>query len=193
MLKIEPYKLVGNWSEGFALDLHSLGSIPIGESQGGHMQFDTTYTEVGKRINQLKYKNIKSGVNELVESAVKFIEERNWDIDIIIPVAPSITRNEQPVVLLAEKVGEALNIPLSMEAIKKVKETPPLKNIPNSQRSEHLAGAYQVLIEETIEQRVLLFDDIYDSGATLRTICDCLIGGQPEKIFVLTFTKTGKR
>lgn len=193
MLEINPYRLAGNWSEGFALDIHILSSIPIGESQWGHMQFDNTYSEVGKRINQLKYKKIKSGVNELVETAVNFIEKRNWDIDLIIPVAPSITRNEQPVMLLAEKVGDTLNIPVSTTAIRKVKETTTLKNIPIPQRPGHLAGAYEVLIEETIEQRVLLFDDIYDSGATLRTICDCLIGGQPEKIFVLTFTKTGKR
>lgn len=128
MLNINPKKLTGNWSDGFALDVHSLSSVPIGESQGGHMQFDTTYTEVGKRINQLKYNNIKSGVNELVETAVNFIKGKNWNVDVIIPVAPSAKRNEQPVLLLAEKIGAELNIPVSTTAIKKVKETTTLKN-----------------------------------------------------------------
>ena len=190
MLKIDPKKLTGNWNKGFALDVHSLSSIPVGQSPSGHTLFDTTYTEVGKRINQLKYNNIKAGVNELVETAVAFIKEQNWDVDLIVPVAPSVERKEQPVVLLANEIGAALNIPVSTTAIQKVKKTTTLKNIPINQRSEHLAGAYEVLIEEVIEQRVLLFDDLFDSGATLRTICDCLRVGQPEKIFVLTMTYT---
>ncbi|WP_447970323.1 ComF family protein [Nitrospira sp. M1] len=154
MLEINPQNLSGNWSIGVALDAHSLGSVPIGESQGSHMQFDTTYTEVGKRIKQLKYHQQKSGVSELVETAATFIKEQNWDIDIIIPVPPSKQRREQPVMLLVNEIGAALNIPVSTTAIKKVKETSTLKNIPIHQRSQYLDGAYEVLVEEVIEQRV---------------------------------------
>src|SRR5229473_6598327 len=39
--KFQPRKIQGRWRDGYALDLHTLSSTPIGYNEYGHMQFDT--------------------------------------------------------------------------------------------------------------------------------------------------------
>jgi competence protein ComFC len=41
VVKIHPQSITGLWQAGYALDLHTTSSTPVGENQSGHMQFET--------------------------------------------------------------------------------------------------------------------------------------------------------
>ena len=46
-----PQKIVGNWAQGFALDLHSSSSSEfLGHDEYGHPMFSTVRTEVVARL-----------------------------------------------------------------------------------------------------------------------------------------------
>ena len=47
--------LTGNWDEGYALDHHVLSSTCLGENEYGNLIFDTTRSELGQCLYELKY------------------------------------------------------------------------------------------------------------------------------------------
>jgi hypothetical protein len=49
-------KIIGNWDTGLVLDKHTRSSVFLGYDGLGHPQFDTTRSEVGEALYQLKYK-----------------------------------------------------------------------------------------------------------------------------------------
>lgn len=48
--------LQGRFERGYALDKHSLYSLPTGYNAAGHIQWHTQRTEVGEALYQLKYR-----------------------------------------------------------------------------------------------------------------------------------------
>ncbi|MFZ1887042.1 MAG: hypothetical protein WAU33_03360 [Candidatus Binataceae bacterium] len=76
MAKFQPRKIPGRWRDGYALDLHTLSSTPIGYNEFGHMQFDTKRSEVGELLYQLKFNRDETVVPEITESLEKFV--KSW-------------------------------------------------------------------------------------------------------------------
>jgi hypothetical protein len=90
MVKFNPRKIYGSWSDGYVLDLHSTGSTYIGDNEFGHPQFETNRTEIGELLFRLKYRADEKAANELVEAASSFI--RKWAVkpSIIVAVPPTM-------------------------------------------------------------------------------------------------------
>ena len=193
MLKINPIKLVGEWEAGYALDYHTLSSEYLGDDEYGHPQFETARSEVGELLYRLKYRSERALVKVLSLTASNFAESRKWPVEIVIPVPPSRSgRGFQPVPLLAKAIAQNLGIPVSLDAVVKVKDTPELKSIYRlEERTALLQDAYAVVASEVSRKRVLLVDDLYRSGATLNAVAACLKGkGNVRCVYAVTFTKT---
>ncbi|WP_306259177.1 hypothetical protein [Pararhizobium sp. IMCC21322] len=84
------YRLEGNWKKGLAFDLHTLASTYLGTDEFGHDRWDTTRSEMGELVYQLKYQNDKSVVPKIIEllKPIGKIEQ----FDAIIPVPSSKDR-----------------------------------------------------------------------------------------------------
>lgn len=180
--------------EGYALDLHSVSSSFTGYDGYGHPQFVTTRSEIGELLYRLKYRADSHAVGSIAEAVVGFLSKR-WPItvDLIVPVPPSNTaRKRQPVLEVAEEISERSGIRLGTACITKIKQTPQLKNVYDyKERTAALENAFAVAANETSGQRLLLFDDLFRSGATMNAITECLIrDGKAGKVFALTLTRT---
>ena len=154
------------------------------------MQFETIRSEIGELLYKLKNKGDQSVVPEIVAAAVEALKPSLSKFDVVVPVPPSTQRTVQPVTLLADAIGKGLNIPV-VRAVTKVKETPQLKNIYDlDERAELLNGAFKV--DQSIAgKRVLLFDDLYRSGATMNAITEALIDdGKAADIMAFAITRT---
>jgi competence protein ComFC len=137
-------QILGRWRQGFALDLHTPSSVPIGENEFGHMQFDTTRSEVGELLFRLKNRSDTGAVDEIVAAAVTFLNTWHPPIEMIVPVPASTARAVQPVMLLARGISDQLHIPL-VECVTKARETPQLKNIFDlDERLKALDGVHTV-------------------------------------------------
>lgn len=137
----------------------------------------------------------RSKVSEIVEVCVDFVTKQwqgNNSIEAIIPVPPSKSRSFQPVIQVAKGLSTQLHIPFSASYLNKVKQTPELKNMFDyQQRLEVLGDAFSVRSLALQGKNVLLFDDLYRSGATIHAITQVLYEkGQVSKVMVLTLTKT---
>ena len=193
VLAINPIRLSGPWSEGFALDVHTTGSQYLGDDEYGHPRYETTRSPTGELLYELKYHSDKSVAPNLCEAAADFVRSRRWEPNLVIPTPPSRPgRRFQPVPLLADGIARLLGCSCCEDCVVKFKETPELKSIHDyQQRLEHLRDAYAVATEKTQNHDILLVDDLYRSGATLEAVTNALRSkGNVRKVFALTFTRT---
>lgn len=196
MMKISPRRIKGKWTCGYSLDLHTLSSTFIGYNEYGREQFDTKYSDMGGLLNRLKYKSDKSVLRIIIDTAAEFLNSKSWSVDLIIPVPPSReTRAFQPVIAVAKGVSKFTGIKLCTDCVVKIKKTPELKDIYEfSKRIEILKDAYAVAKREVEGRNILLFDDLYRSGATLNAITQALKDkGKAKEVYALTLTITRRR
>jgi predicted amidophosphoribosyltransferase len=194
-IKINPRKLKGPWVEGFALDFETTGSRFLGYNAYGHPVFETQRPPIGELLYRLKNRGDATAVEPIVEAARDFLTSWNPKVDAIVPVPPSNTaRKRQPVREVAAALSNATNIPLCESCLSKVKSTSQLKNIFDySKRAEILASAFAVDVGKTRGKRLLLFDDLFRSGATAGAITRLLTdAGGASAVYLLTLTRTRK-
>lgn len=195
-MKYNPIKLYGNWDEGYALDVHVIESIFLGNDEVGNPHFDNLHSEIGEAIFQLKYRNNSSNLNELAETACNFIKNE-WGIEIygIIAAPPSKPRFNQPVFLLVQKIGEMLNIPYSLDFFRK-NSNEQIKNM--SLEEKYKLNTFNLITKHAYLQapnsNILIIDDLYSSGFTMNLIVN-LLKQDPNigKVYILTMTKTKGR
>lgn len=176
MVVIHPIKLLGRWREGFALHRHIVSSTYIGDNEYGHPMFDTKRTEIGELTYRLKYKSDNSVVGDIADVAADFVKSWNPSISVIIPAPPSNqTRVQQPVFVLAQAVGQRLSIAVREGGVTRAKNVPQLKDVRDgATRLQLLKNAHTVDQSIVKDQRVLLFDDVFQSGATLNAVAEAL-------------------
>jgi len=192
MLSTQPMRIPGRWRDGYSLDYHTVSSVYLGDDELGNPQFYTQRTEVGEQLYQLKYRSDQTAVPLLVEAVAYLITAWKPAVDLIVPVPASRARPVQPVRVLADALGKRLGIAVAPSGVTRTREVPELKNVYEyGERIRLLADAHAVDKAQVQGHRVLLFDDLYRSGATLNAITEVLYdhGGAAE-VFALTITRT---
>ena len=187
-VEIHPEHIDGPWVDGFVLDRHVISSRPIGYV-GEHMQFETTRSPLGELVYQLKYRN--GQLDDIVETAVAFATER-WggSIDCVVPPPPSLHRTRQPAVLIAEAIAKSLGVPTLPNAAVKATATQQMKNVPLHERAPLLTAAIQPGTDSVQGRRVLLADDRWEIGSTLRRLAEVLGQMGASEIWALAMTRT---
>lgn len=122
---------------GFAYDVHTLSSIYMGVDDYGHNQWETTRTEMGELVYQLKYHNNTSTIFKIVDLLGKY--KGLETMDAIIP-APSTIKDRaiQPVNAIARELGKRLNVPVIEKALEKRAGGPQLKNVENVEERRNI-------------------------------------------------------
>lgn len=194
-MKIDPLRLEGPWAEGYVLERqHTLSSEFLGHDSLGHAQFETTRSELGELVFRLKNRADRTTLDPIAETATNFVSGWGVAVDAIVPVPPSLRREFQPVIEIAQAIGKQLGKPVLLEAVTKVRETPQLKDVFGlAERQRLLEGAFAVDSGAIKGQRVLLVDDLYRSGATTGIVARELIGAGAATVFFLAMTKTRTR
>jgi len=188
-------RIPGRWRRGYALDYHTIRSEFIGYNEFGHPQYDTTYTELGELLYRLKYQSDHSSIGGIVGAVAEFVETWRPGVDVLVPVPATRTRAVQPVMLLGEALARRLGLLFAPDWVRKVRDVPELKNVHDLEERLHLLeGAHEANRAMVEGHRVLLFDDLYRSGATMNAIAGALYdqGGAVE-VYALTLTRTRKK
>lgn len=179
-----PQSLKGNWDDGFALDFHS-------RYQGR----DNVKTELGQMVTDYKYHDRKELVKPLAKKLIDFIHEhpKYKNVDLLLAI-PSTRKDRvyQPVDLLAREVSKNLDIPYKPELLVRARQTEQQKGMKNlEQKRSNIAGAFRVERPEMIRnRRVLLLDDLVNSGETLKEATRILKRADTSSVYVLALTKT---
>lgn len=200
MIKTHPQRIYGSWDAGWALDLHTLSSVPLGPDGSGRELFDTTRTELGEALYQLKYRDNRLRLTPIADIAAAFLsslqipnqEPLHQFVSSIIPVPPSLQRRFQPVPEVATLIGQALGIPVPLDYLLKIRSTTALKGMADTaERRTELTGAFTVADSRFAGKRVILVDDLFRSGDTMNAITETLKQqGQVTNVYVLAITRT---
>lgn len=194
-MKVNPVRIYGRWKSGFALDRHTLSSVYIGDDEFGNPQFETTRTEVGEALYQLKYKGDQKQVPQLADAAVRFLKRWKPQVDLIVTVPPSnASRKVQPVLLVAAEIAAQISVALQTGVVFRKGAATQIKNVHDpAKRQALLEGAFTVDESAVANRGVLLFDDLFRSGATMNELAGTLIDkGKVKEVFALTLTKTSR-
>ena len=108
-------------------------------------------------------------------------EEALWNgADLIMPV-PLHRRRERErgfnqSAVLAREIGRLRGIPVEARVLRKVRNAPPQTSLERAGRLTNVREAYRVVRPERVRQRtVLLVDDVYTTGATIRECAAVLV------------------
>jgi len=146
---------------------------------------------MGDLVNRLKYQNDKSALIEII-SLINSINGRKFDF--IIPIPPTDkTRLFQPVTEIAIALGKSIGVPVLTDVLIKAPGGKPLKTIRDpEEREKALRESLDIQQNPLVHGKsVLLIDDVYDSGSTLRISTDLLMEvAKVRVVCVLTMTKT---
>lgn len=191
MIQIHPKEIKGSWDQGCVLDVHTISSTMIGYNEFGHPEFDTLRSEIGEMVYRLKYRGDKSTMVPIVEATAGFLTSWGINPDAIVPIPPSRQRRFQPVLELAAELARALKVPLNTESLKKTKTTQQMKDVGDF--SARVAALEAAFASDKVLQgkRVPLFDDLFQSGATMNVAARTLKSqGLVKLVYALALTRT---
>jgi competence protein ComFC len=191
-VKLSPVRLVwGPWDDGYTLDRHTISSVPTGDPY----RWDTKRTELGQLVYELKYGKNWGALELIVETAEDFIRNQ-WEglptLECIVPAPPSVSaRGLQPVIEIARALAGRLDIEVCENAVVKIRPTSQMKNVGDwAQRRQTLREAIQRGTGNVEGKRVLIFDDLMESGSTLTRVTDVLRSAGATEVYALALTRT---
>jgi predicted amidophosphoribosyltransferase len=198
-MEVDVREILGPWELGYALDRHVVRSEYTGDNEEGRPTFDTTYTEAGNALHQLKYKQGWKLKHDIAGVLDTHIMPKLPDIDLILPIPASTKRPRQPVDEIARALGERAGIRVGSHLIEMKDSSsvaPKLKSLATREEKDAvLKNRFKINVAAPVPRgaNILLLDDLFDTGATMSAVCT-LLQSHPKvaKIYAAAVTKTGK-
>jgi ATP-dependent DNA helicase RecQ len=146
------------------------------------------FSNVGAIIHKCKYENGGDYPIILLKQTLrafgKTFKEQNFDLVLFVPP----TKSGKLVENFANKIASTLKLPIA--PLVKIKETKEQKIFQNGAlKTENIKDAFDINID-IIDKSILLIDDIFDSGATIKEIGKMLTNKGAKIIAPLVIAKT---
>jgi competence protein ComFC len=144
-------------------------------------------------IHDFKYRGRKKWAKPLGLLMVETLQKdpRFHAIDMVVPVPLHVKRkamrgyNQSE--LLAKEIGRSLGLPVAVDILCRIKDTPSQTGLRRKGRQMNLADAFQIIDSSSLRgKNILLVDDIYTTGATVETCSRILKTEGVKSVFVVT-------
>lgn len=149
-----------------------------------------------KMIHHFKYNRLPGLADDLSGFLIDVMKNAHFpnDFDRVfyVPVHRNklIERGFDPTFLLAGNIAAEFDVPLSTNTLRKVKETVPQVSLSRKDRLKNVTGTFSFESTNLIEgKKVLLVDDVYTTGATMKECSTVLKSSGAEKVFCLTLAR----
>ena len=148
-------------------------------------------------IHCLKYKGFLKAQKPLGEILIKYLENLNLDLKnyLIIPVPLYYSRLRKrgfnQAEILAEIVSKHFGWQLETRVFKRIRETKPQIEMKDyKDREANIKNCFDVTNKNAIKNKnIILVDDVYTSGATMKEAIKILKRGGAANIIALTVAK----
>ncbi|MBN1224936.1 MAG: ComF family protein [Candidatus Aminicenantes bacterium] len=134
---------------------------------------------------------LADGLAQRAYAHLRFEEALWWNLDALIPV-PLHPKKEKVrgynfAQIIAQKFARLSGFDVLEKKLIKIKNTPPQMSLTMADRSKSVKGAFAVRKREEIEDKViLLVDDVYTTGATVRECALVLMKAGAGEVRVVT-------
>lgn len=141
-------------------------------------------------VNLLKFGGIRRYGSLL---SGKIMEMDLPAVDLLLPVPLHHKRLRQrefnQSALIGNHVARRLGVPLSVHALIRNRHTIPQIGLNAKERRKNIRNAFTVIDADMVrEKRVLLIDDVFTTGATVRECAKVLKKAGAQHVFVITLT-----
>ena len=150
------------------------------------------YASAAGAIYRFKYKGKREYGGILGEEVAYFLGDYisclQPDVLVPVPLHPSRkrARGYNQAEVLAEVIGERLNVPVEAHLVKRIRKTKALKSLNPKERLNNLKNAF-ILDRNSVKlDTVIIVDDIYTTGSTIDAIAGVLIEAGVKKVFFIT-------
>lgn len=143
-------------------------------------------------ICQFKYHKKPHLAIPLAGLIVEDIAKISFDDVMPIPLHPDRLRSREfnQSLLLAKQIAVTLSRPYFIDAMIRIRKTPPQVGLSRKERDENIKGAFLVTQQNEIkDRRILLIDDVYTTGATLREGARTLMDAGAKEVMVATIAR----
>jgi hypothetical protein len=172
-----PQPLHGPWEEGWVLDVY-------------RHKDSTQRSEIGRLLWRYKYRGRIDLADKLADYIVTLIGKVPRNVDGIVIVPPSVARLYDPLYLLGQTLARRLGIPFYAGLLTKTRPTARHKDMrTRAQKRANVAGAFAVC-GDVRGRSLLVLDDLYDSGETLKEVTRVLKRAGVRWVGVITLVRT---
>lgn len=147
-----------------------------------------------KAINLFKYHRIKRLSKPLSDIILELKLPR---VDIIVPVSLHKNRlrkrefNQSAV--LAKHIAETLGVPMVPDCLTKNRDTSPQVGLKAAERRKKIKKTFEIRSKELVEGKdIMLIDDVFTTGATVRECSKVLKKAGADKVYVITLAHSIK-
>jgi len=114
-----------------------------------------------------------------------------YDRLIPVPLHPGRLRERgfNQTGLIAERLGARLGIPVEHATLHRVRDLPPQSSLGAAARRRNVRGAFEVKSRRLQGSRVLLLDDVYTTGATVKEASLAMLDAGAMQVDVLTVAR----
>lgn len=116
-----------------------------------------------------------------------------WGVDLIAPVPLHASRQRERGYNQSERLAEVaariLSVPLERGALSRRRATAQQAQLDREARHANVAGAFVARPERVSGRRVLVIDDVYTTGATLRACAEALYAAGAADVAALTLAR----
>jgi len=148
-------------------------------------------------VHSFKYQGKITIGKMLAQSMGDYCREGSYfsTAECIVPVPLGIKklrhREFNQSFILAKILGKYLEVPVYPFALKKVKEPTPQMQLSRHARMRSVRGAFMVRKKKQINlKEVLLVDDVFTTGSTIRECSRILLENGVKKVWALTLART---
>jgi len=143
-------------------------------------------------LHKLKYRRDISLGDVIAFQMIPFVNELNWDIDIIVPVPLGTKRRRErgynQVGMIAKPLSLALNNKYMPHGLMRQTETRSQVGLSKQERKINMRDVFRA--EKGITGKsILLVDDVATTGATLSSAAKVLYEGGASNVFALTVAR----
>ncbi len=147
---------------------------------------------VREAVHALKYQSVRAFAPTLGGLLADYVSRNPMPVDVLVPV-PLHPRRERSrgynqSALMAQAMGEAFDVPVEADALRRLRQTPPQARSVGGgdERRSNVSGAFEA--EATLVQgrRIVVIDDVCTTGATLEACAIALRSAGASSVWGLT-------
>ncbi len=143
-----------------------------------------------KAIHAFKYENQYSFANVLSQRLHLEYQQASWNATLFTaaPLHPNRLRSRgyNQAALLAERVAQRAGKPFSGTALRRIRETQSQVGLSAQERMGNVADAFEADPSIVSNQHIVIVDDVYTTGATLKSCASALRKAGAAEVWGLT-------
>ena len=167
---------------------HCLEHLPAYEKAVSFGLYDSA---LAVAIHHFKFFGVRSLSGPLAE-LLAFYDTSGLDAVSPVPLTPAGLRNRgfNQALLLAHRLSKKRRLPLVMDALQKVIDTPPQVGLSAQDRAANVKKAFSCT-DEVRGLNMLLIDDVMTTGATVNACSGQMLRAGARSVRVLTLARAG--